>query len=158
MASTPPIANVLKLAWNKKIVGFLQLPLSQEYLYGGMYIVRKKAFQNKLKELGLNSLPRGLVAEDAFFDHILAEKELFISKSLTFYEPSDINDYFKYLARIRWQNQQINLFFNSTPKKKHTLITRLIRKLMSVKSAVFIHLRSSYSFEDDFYIYFSKKN
>lgn len=137
ISSTRPIPKLLNLSWSKKCVGFLQLPLSHQYLTGQMYIVRKKLLQNRLQQYGLSALPRGVVGEDAFIEHLLENHELFISKSFIFYEPADFHDYFRYLARLRWQNEQINIFYKSE-NKNNNFITKIFTKIMSVKNPIYL--------------------
>lgn len=114
--------------FEKKMVGFMQLPLKHEFLYGGLYGLNRSKLKLKLEALGLAGLPTGITGEDCFLEFILNEVEFKVSRVKTFYEPPSMNDYCKYFARIKWQNLQLENKFNIKVKKR-TFFEKITSKL-----------------------------
>jgi glycosyltransferase involved in cell wall biosynthesis len=112
----------------QKLVGIMQLPLMQEFLYGGFYVVRRQALVDILRKKGFNGIPSGVTGEDVFLESILDEGQLHISNCRTFYEPPSLKDYLRYLARIRWQNEQIRLILGPHIGDDRGIFEKLIRK------------------------------
>ncbi len=110
-------------------MGFLQTPFSQDYLAGGIYAVKKSELSQLLQEFGWSGLPPGVTGEDCFLDRIVGGDKLRIADCRSFYEPPDFRDYFTYLARIRWQNEQLNLFIPESNQRKKGNFQRLTRKV-----------------------------
>lgn len=103
------------LSLEQRVVGFMQMPLVQDFLAGGFYAVRKAALAATLERHGHQGLPPGIAGEDAFLDAVAGGDTLVVSEALSRYVPPDFRDYRRYLARIRWQNQQIRLLLNAQP-------------------------------------------
>jgi glycosyltransferase involved in cell wall biosynthesis len=98
--------------WQQKLVGILQMPLAQDFLAGGFYAVKRQALVQMLEEKGFSALPPGLTGEDRFLDIIVGKERLIVSDCRSAYEPPAIADYCRYLARMRWQNEQIALLLH----------------------------------------------
>ncbi len=112
MASTAqytPFEN--GLSFQKKFTGFMQLPIEQEYLTGHFYAIRRAPFDEIFKKYNIDGIPKGLVGEDYFIDLLIPEGKLVVTDKKCFYEPGTIEEYAKYFARIRWQNQQMQNVF-----------------------------------------------
>ncbi len=127
------------LHWQQKIVGFLQIPLQQDFLIGHFYAIKRKAFVKHLQKLELSGIPKGLVGDDAFIGTLIDQKNFHVVENRVFYEPPNFTDYIPYLARIRWQNEQIALFFKTKsqqnlPDSKTTVFQRIKSKIAENKS------------------------
>lgn len=112
----------------KKLVGIMQLPLKHEYLYGGFYGTKRLMLKKRLNDMGLEGLPKGITGEDAFLEFILKGDEFSVTKLCAFYEPPNFNDYCRYLARVRWQNEQLKTIF-SINKENSGLLATINRKI-----------------------------
>jgi hypothetical protein len=85
----------------------LQIPLAQDFLSGQFYGVRRSHLAARLEEKGLQGIPEGIVAEDAFLQSLFARDAFLVAREKVFYEPPAFADYWKYLARTRWQVKQL---------------------------------------------------
>ncbi len=111
-----PISSGLR--WQQRLVGLLQIPLRQDFLTGSFYGLRRHCFAGYFGMLGLNGIPQGIVGEDAFLDRLISRRNFYLVKSRVFYEPPVFVDYIPYLARLRWQNEQIDSFFHKVQSKE----------------------------------------
>lgn len=101
------------LTLGQRFVGLLQTPLCQNFLIGGLYGISRKGLDQELKKRNIAGIPLGIVAEDAFLQ-LLVPTELFsIIHHKVYYEPPSLADYWKYLARIRWQNEQLTAMYGN---------------------------------------------
>jgi glycosyltransferase involved in cell wall biosynthesis len=121
-----------EMTWQQRLVGFLQLPLKQEFLGGALYAFNRSRLDSKLLSQGFQMIPEEIVCEDGFLEFILDPHEMIVSEALVFYTPGNISDYIRYLARIRWQNEQLKhilgaKLFQQTPSHSSPL-QKLIRK------------------------------
>ena len=128
------------LGIEQKFVGFLQLPLYQDFLSGGLYAIDRKELMSILQHYGIKSLPVGLVGEDTFLEKIVPSDQFVVITHKVYYIPPLLNDYFSYIARLQWQKKQIHLIMNEfnvkIDVKKNNLITRFILKIRSNKSII----------------------
>jgi glycosyltransferase involved in cell wall biosynthesis len=113
-ANNPPVLVGCTLWPQKKdlslgqgIVGFMQTPLRQDFLCGGLYAVNREALRDIFKNRGLRGIPEGVVAEDSFLELIVPPEKFLVIQDRVLYEPPEFRDYCKYLARIRWQEDQL---------------------------------------------------
>ena len=121
------------LSFQQKLVGFMQIPLAQDFLVGRFYVVRRQALLELLEQKGFTGLPPGVVGEDAFLDFLVGQERLFVSNTCAGYVPPNFNDYSCYFARIRWQNEQIRHYWqNLTPKCSSW--KKFSKKLMHIRS------------------------
>lgn len=118
------------LTFQQKIVGFLQRPLHQDFLAGGFYAVRRQALEDVLRKYSFMGLPEGVTGEDCFLDRLVGPERIIIAECYSAYEPPDFTDYCRYLARLQWQNEQLDLFLPSNQCYGFTSFKcRLIKKL-----------------------------
>lgn len=122
------------LSYGQKFTGFLQIPLIQDFLTGCFYAVRKKNLEKEFEKHSLTGIPDGIVGEDFFIELLVPKQNLAIAGKKCFYEPPSIEDYLKYLARIRWQGEQVTSIFgsffpDSLMDEKRNLFVVLKRKL-----------------------------
>jgi len=101
------------LSFQQMFVGFMQMPVYQNFLAGGFYAVRRQALADIFSKLNLESLPIGVTGEDGFIDNIVGTERLLVSELSSAYRPPNLSDYCKYLARIRWQNEQIRMILKN---------------------------------------------
>lgn len=118
----------------QRLTGFLQIPLAQDFLAGGFYAVRRSHLAARLAEQGLSRIPDGIVGEDEFLEAIVPRDAFAIAPEKVLYEPSTLADYWKYLARMRWQEEQrLRLYgdriLNRTPAAERINGARLSSKL-----------------------------
>lgn len=106
------------VTFSQRLVGFLQIPLAQDFLAGGFYAVRRQALADLLAERGLTGLPEGVTGEDSFLDFLVGRERLVVAECRSAYEPPNLRDYCRYLARLRWQNQQINLLWGGNAPRQ----------------------------------------
>jgi len=95
------------LTIGQRFVGFLQIPLCQNFLSGQLYAIRREKFAQEWKEKNILGIPFGIVAEDTFLEKLVSTEMLTIISHKVYYEPPSISDYWKYLARMRWQEEQL---------------------------------------------------
>lgn len=114
---------------DRKLVGFMQLPLKHEFLSGGMYAFKRSAMLERLKLRNLEGIPSGITGEDYFLEHIVADGTFYVSKVRNYYEPAELKDYIRYLARIKWQNKQMQTLVGDHPDVKLSMIAKIKRKL-----------------------------
>lgn len=122
-----PLRQGLNL--QQKLVGFMQLPLLQDFLAGGFYAVRRKTLAGLLAQRHYDGLPAGVTGEDCFLDRIVGHDRLLVADCCSAYEPADFGDYCRYLARIRWQNEQLGLLLPNGEGAPAGLPSRLAGKL-----------------------------
>lgn len=91
----------------QRFVGIIQIPLVQDYLAGGFYALRREVFVRKFKDYGFDGIPAGVVSDDGFIESMVSRLNYLTVKKKVYYEPPRFQDYLKYLARIRWQNEQL---------------------------------------------------
>ena len=60
-------AGGVGLPIEKRFVGFLQIPLTQDFLSGQLYAVHRNSLQITFKKNGISEIPLGLVGEDFFY-------------------------------------------------------------------------------------------
>ena len=101
------------LFFGQKVTGFLQIPLAQDFLTGCFYAVKKNKLEKKFAKIGTSGIPDGIVGEDFFLENLVPEQNFTVIEKKCYYEPPGFEDYWKYLARIQWQEEQIALFFDS---------------------------------------------
>ena len=116
LKSNPNLSLVSCQLWPKKhnlsvsqrIVGFAQVPLNQNFLTGGFYAIRRKYFEKTFRAKGINGIPKDVIGEDLFLERITDKNKFVVLSKKCFYEPPSFTDYCKYLARLRWQNEQLS--------------------------------------------------
>lgn len=126
-----------RLSFEKKFVGFMQLPIVQDYLSGQFYAIRRQYFLRKFYEFGISGLPEGLVAEDTFLELLVDRNSFFVMDRKVYYEPPIFNDYVKYLARMRWQEEQLLFYtgyFNSHLTLDNNFKEKIMRKISGTKN------------------------
>lgn len=122
-----PLRKGLNL--QQKLVGFMQMPLLQDFLAGGFYAVRRQTLAGLLAQLNYDGLPAGVTGEDCFLDNIAGHDRLLVAECCSAYEPPSFSDYCRYLARIRWQNEQLGLLLPNREGAPAGLRSRLAGKL-----------------------------
>jgi len=95
------------LTFGQRAVGFVQIPLWQTFLAGGLYAVHRTRLMNELHKVGISTIPLGIVGEDIFLEKLVPAEKFRIITSRVYYEPPAWTDFWKYLARIRWQEEQL---------------------------------------------------
>lgn len=96
-----------EMSFAKFVVGVLQIPVFQDFLSGGLYGLRREKIKSSFAKYNLTGIPDFIIGEDFFLNYCLNKDQLFIHKDKVFYEPPQFKDYKKYLARIKWQKDQI---------------------------------------------------
>ncbi len=100
--------NWNKASWEQRLTGFLQIPLNQNFLTGQLYTVKRSELKVLLCEHSLSGLPDGLVGEDCFLQYLVPRDKFWVIKNKVYYDPPTFADYFRYLARLQWQEEQIS--------------------------------------------------
>ncbi|MDD2735983.1 MAG: glycosyltransferase family 2 protein [Desulfuromonadaceae bacterium] len=122
----------------QRIIGFLQMPLHEDFLSGALYALQKNEFEAIFNTLNLNGIPLGIVAEDAFVQEIVPAEQFTIINKKVYYEPPALKDYCKYLARIRWQEEQLVQEYNGLVSKHadnhKSFFSRLKSKIINSSS------------------------
>ena len=101
------------LNWEQHLTGFMQIPLKQDFLLGAFYGIRRSAFITHFQRCAIPGLPVGVIGDDVFLDDLVARDKFVLVNSRVTYRPPVIKDYYKYLARVQWQNEQIRQVFNA---------------------------------------------
>lgn len=101
------------LSIQRRLTGFLQIPLAQDFLTGQFYAVRRSYMKARLADLCLQGVPEGIVGEDAFLGLLFPGDMFLVAREKVFYEPPTVADYWKYLARMRWQGEQLTEFYGN---------------------------------------------
>ncbi len=133
-----PLLNVTSIEC--LFTGFMQLPLKHEFLSGGMYAVKREKLKEKLSKRNLTGIPQGITGEDYFLERLIEPSEFFMSKTKNFYEPPPIKDYLRYLARIRWQNEQMTLVLGDHRDKEVSKLDLIKRKILGQKNMSYLFL------------------
>ena len=102
----------------QKLTGLMQIPVNQDFLIGHFYGIRRTAFERYFAELGLTGLPEGIAGDDAFIDQLVPRDRFVLVDKKVKYQPPTFEDYFRYLGRIRWQNEQIRQY-NERQQRQH---------------------------------------
>lgn len=123
-----------KLPIEKRFVGFLQIPLSQDFLSGQLYAVNRNYLQIFFNKYGISEIPLGLVGEDLFLEKIVPRRAFKVISKKVFYEPPCLKDYWKYLARMQWQEEQLTLILDDIYKRdpivgQEKLMSKLVTKI-----------------------------
>ncbi len=93
------------------MIGFLHTPLAQTFLSGQFYAIRRSRYQEIFAKYDLNGIPEGIVGEDAFVEGLLLREEFRVSPTKVYYQPPTLDDYCRFLARMRWQQKQLDEVF-----------------------------------------------
>jgi cellulose synthase/poly-beta-1,6-N-acetylglucosamine synthase-like glycosyltransferase len=128
------------LNYQQKVVGFLQLPLLHEYLYGGFYAVRRHALAAIMAQKGFGGLPVGVLGEDCFLQFLLKPNQMVVADCNTYYEPPNFKDYFRYLARLRWQNEQLCSVYGLLSNDTRGCIRKLFHKIVACSGKRYLFL------------------
>jgi glycosyltransferase involved in cell wall biosynthesis len=128
--------DVRGLTLEKHMTGFLQIPLAQDFHTGGFYAIRRSRVLTRLQEKGLEGIPEGVVGEDEFLEALMPPNTFFVAREKVFFEPPTFADYWKFFARIRWQEEQLvqvygHLLADDTRSSRSSLRSRLASKLAS---------------------------
>lgn len=121
------------VTFQQKLVGFMHIPLVQNFLAGGFYAVRRRTLAELLEQKGFSALPEGVAGEDAFLDYLVGPERLVVSTACAAYLPPSFSDYCRYLARIRWQNEQIRLCWQNIAHG-HGFLKRVVNKITGIRS------------------------
>ncbi len=129
------------LKFEQRLTGFLQIPFSQDYHTGGFYAVRRSHLMDQLKKKGLEGIPEGVVGEDEFLEALMPQNAFLVAREKVFYKPPTFADYWKWLARIRWQEEQLvqvygDLLTNQAPSSRGFPGGRLASKLVSGQNPI----------------------
>lgn len=129
--STPSLKN---LTPGQYLVALMQLPARQDFLVGHFYALRRSALLDRFKSKKLEGIPKGVAGEDAFLDSLLPSTNVKFLNHAVYYRPPSLDDYYRYLARIRWQNEQLEKFysdFSTTQDSWHSpsMIDKLVQKV-----------------------------
>ena len=150
------------LSFEQKIIGFLQIPLFQDFLTGCFYGVNREKLKGHFKKKSINKIPTGVIGEDYFLKLVVPDDEFFVITKKCYFTPPKFIDYMKYLARIRWQDEQLNYYyknlFEDITITKEKILPRLKMKLNKTNfdSRFFIGCTSAF-FRYIFLILFNTK-
>ena len=75
----------------------------------------------EFQDRGITGIPDGVVAEDFFIGLLVPHRRFVVLNKKCFYEPPVLKDYWKYIARIRWQDVQLASIYGELfePRLKH---------------------------------------
>ena len=108
----------------------MQIPLIQDFLKGGFYGIRRSAFVVHFQRVGLQGLPEGVVGDDAYLDNLVPRNRFACINSKVTFKPPNLIDYCRYRARLKWQDEQMQLYFRAKKVDKNTLIhNSLLQKI-----------------------------
>lgn len=128
------LPNSSGLNWEKRFTGFMLIPLQQDFLFGSFYGIRRSAFLSHFQRLGMFGLPSGIVGDDAFLDSLVTRDKFVVVSSKVKYQPPDFSDYCKFLARMKWQSEQMELFYSS--QFSGNISTTEIKLLSRIKNKI----------------------
>ena len=121
-----------RMSFEQEITGLMQVPLVQDFLTGCFYGVRREALHAEFQRHSLPGIPDGIVGEDFFLSSLVPARNFTVIEKKCYYEPPTIEDYKKYLARIRWQEKQVYSVhagcLDSSTGRKRTLSTIIKQK------------------------------
>jgi hypothetical protein len=125
-----PVPASKGLRWQQRLVGFMQMPLHQDFLSGRFYAIKRRDIMELLSQAGYDGLPPGVTGEDGFLNLLVGLDRLLVSECRAAYKPPNLADYCRYLARIRWQNEQLALLLPFTyPPSPWSVFKRVVRKV-----------------------------
>ena len=127
------------LCWQQRFTGFTLIPLKQDFLKGGFYGIRRSAFVLHFQQHGLLGLPDGIVGDDAFLDNLVNRDRFICINSKVTFKPPVFSDYYKFRARMKWQDEQMQLFLDSAAidhdtLTQHPLLQKIKRKIAGSKN------------------------
>jgi len=102
------------LPFEQRFTAFLKTPIVQNYLSGCFYAINRKQIEEIFKKQNLSGIPEGVVGEDLFIELLVPKEQTVIVNKKCFYVPPFIQDYLKFLARMKWQRKQMDLFFKDS--------------------------------------------
>jgi glycosyltransferase involved in cell wall biosynthesis len=121
------------LGLGQYFTGFLQIPLKQDFLAGGLYAVHRQSLAREFARRNIVGIPPDITADDTFLELIVPREKFFVINPRVYYEPPALADYWKYLARIRWQEEQLFTVYGellaAPGKEKKAILLRLKEKL-----------------------------
>jgi glycosyltransferase involved in cell wall biosynthesis len=118
------------LDWQQRVVGFMQMPLHQDFVSGRFYAIKRREILELLSQAGYDGLPPGVTGEDGFLHLLVGTDRLLVSECRAAYKPPNLAEYCRYLARIRWQNEQLTLLLPFTyPPSLWSIVKRGVRKV-----------------------------
>ncbi|MEN8258763.1 MAG: glycosyltransferase [Thermodesulfobacteriota bacterium] len=101
------------LTWGQRFTGFLQIPVRQDFLAGGLYAIRRQGLAQEFAQRNIDGIPSGVTGDDTFLQLVVPPDRFSIISHRVYYEPPELEDYWKYLARIRWQEEQLFTVFSA---------------------------------------------
>lgn len=121
------------LTWGQRFTGFLQIPVCQDFLAGGLYAIRRHDLVQEFAQRHIAGIPPGVTGDDTFLQLVVPPDKLSIISYRVYYEPPELEDYWKYLARIRWQEEQLYTIFGAlfagTGRQKKSFVARMKEKV-----------------------------
>lgn len=121
------------LTWGQRFTGFLQIPVRQDFLAGGLYAIRRHDLAREFAQRNISGIPPGVTGDDTFLQLVVPPDKLSIISYRVYYEPPELEDYWKYLARIRWQEEQLftvfGALFAGAGRQKKSFVSRMKKKL-----------------------------
>jgi glycosyltransferase involved in cell wall biosynthesis len=125
-----PVPVTKGLNWQQRVVGFMQMPLHQDFVSGRFYAIKRRDILELLSQAGYDGLPSGVTGEDGFLNLLVGTDRLLVSECRAAYKPPNLADYCRYLARIRWQNEQLTLLLPFTyPPSLWSIVKRGVQKV-----------------------------
>lgn len=126
------------LSLQHKIVGFIQIPIAQDFLTGCFYAVKKDDLKKIFLKKNIAMIPEGIVGEDLFIELLVPVDNFITIEKKCFYSPPNFDDYYRYLARMKWQEKQLEVCYQEILydkiKEKNAKLSGLINKIRQSKT------------------------
>ncbi len=91
------------IQFSRKLNGFIMLPLNQDFVYGGLYTIKKDLLVKHLSETGFNEMPKAF-SEDIFLTVAIPRTKIkIVSEAQAFFVPPSKDELIKYFARGKAQ-------------------------------------------------------
>jgi glycosyltransferase involved in cell wall biosynthesis len=122
------------LPLTKRTVACMQMPVAQDFLYGGFYAARRNALAAIFRDLVMEGIPGGIVGEDAFLELLVGAEGLRVCGKKCYFEPPNAEEYCAYLARIEWQNERLKMCLSkSWENVARTDVCKKVKMLRKVR-------------------------
>jgi len=103
VASGVRVLDRAKLTLERRFTGFILHPLSQDYVYGGYYAVRKPSLLAYFHSIGMSQMPNS-ISEDIFLTIAIPLKRIaIISQAIAYFTPPSAKELIRFLARGKAQ-------------------------------------------------------
>lgn len=103
LATGIQIPEYQSLRFPVKLFGFIMMPMSQDYVYGGFYACNRPLLLQQFRTHGLNKMPKAM-SEDIFLTLLLDREQIcVVTEAKAWFRPPSRAELIRYFARVKAQ-------------------------------------------------------